>query len=228
MAGRGRSAGRSSCFVVGGEVLAGPIDARLVAAGTRDGALELVGDPQGRRAPGVLDHAGVGVDPVGQLLGGGRLGVGEAAGSEHGDEQLDAPQFPVCRSTSSGRLASVPASPRPPFGRPACGDQATGRAFTMTGFRVQLHRIRCSISRIRCSTSAGFGVQDPPDYAPASVPARDARRRRRWACPRRGACRPTGLPRTRPACGWRGPARGLRRERRGRWRRVRVRGVVRG
>ena len=37
---------------------------------------------------------GVGADPVGQLLGGGRLGVGEAAGAEHGDEQLDAPQFP--------------------------------------------------------------------------------------------------------------------------------------
>ena len=39
------------------------------------------------------------------------------------------------------------------------------RAFTMTGFRVQLHRIPCSTSRIRCSTSAGSGVQLPPDYA---------------------------------------------------------------
>ena len=80
--------------VVGGQILVGPIDARLVAAGTRDGALELVGDPQGRRTPEVLDHAGVGVDPVGQLLGGGRLGVGEAARAEYGDEQLDASQFP--------------------------------------------------------------------------------------------------------------------------------------
>ena len=35
----------------------------------------------------------------------------------------------------------------------------------MTGFRVQLHRIPCSTSRIRCSTSAGSGVQLPPDYA---------------------------------------------------------------
>ena len=33
------------------------------------------------------------VDPVPQLLGRGRLGVGEAAGAEHGDQQLDMPQF---------------------------------------------------------------------------------------------------------------------------------------
>ena len=39
------------------------------------------------------------------------------------------------------------------------------RAFTLTGFGVQLHRIGCSTSRIPCSASAGFGVQDPPDYA---------------------------------------------------------------
>ncbi len=40
----------------------------------------------------------------------------------------------------------------------------------MTGFRVQLHRIPCSTSRIRCSTSAGSGVQLPPDYAEFRVP----------------------------------------------------------
>ena len=34
------------------------------------------------------------VDPVSQLLGLGRLGVGEATGAEHGDKQLDAPQLP--------------------------------------------------------------------------------------------------------------------------------------
>ena len=88
-----RSRGDDDGAVVGGEVLVGAIDARLVAAGTGDGALELVGDPQGGRAPEVLDHAGVGVDPVGQLLGRGRLDVGEAARAEHGDEQLDAPHL---------------------------------------------------------------------------------------------------------------------------------------
>ena len=44
------------------------------------------------------------VDPVSQLLGLGRLGVGEATGAEHGDKQLDAPQLPVRRSTRLGRL----------------------------------------------------------------------------------------------------------------------------
>ena len=80
--------------VVVGEVLVGAVDVGLVAAGARDRAFELVGDPQGGRAPEVLDHADVGVDPVGQLLGRGRLGVAEAARPEHGDEQLDPPQLP--------------------------------------------------------------------------------------------------------------------------------------
>ena len=75
--------------VVRRQFLIRPIDARLVAAGPRDGALQLVGDPEARRAPEVLDHPGVGADPVGQLLGRGRLGVGEAAGAKHRDEELD-------------------------------------------------------------------------------------------------------------------------------------------
>ena len=114
---------------MGGEVLVGSIDVRLVAAGTRDGALELVGDPQGGRAPEVLDHAGVSADPIGQLLGRGRLGVGEAAGPEHGDEQLDAPRLaratvdqgrPLTREVEEGLLAGPvdlphrrPQPPRP-------------------------------------------------------------------------------------------------------------------
>ena len=99
-----RPRGHHDGAVVGGEVLVGPVDARLVAAGTRDRALELVGDPQRGRAPEVLDHPDVGSDPVGQLLGLGRLGVGEAAGAEHGDEQLDAPRFARPGSTTVGRL----------------------------------------------------------------------------------------------------------------------------
>ena len=88
-----RPRGYDDGAVVGGEILVGAIDARLVAAGAGDGAPELVGDPQGGRAVEVLNHADVGVDPVGQLLGRGRLGVGEAARAEHGDEQLDAPHL---------------------------------------------------------------------------------------------------------------------------------------
>ena len=89
-----RPRGYDDGAVVVGEVLVGAFDIRLVAPGAGDRASELVGDPQGGRAPEVLDHADVGVDPVGQLLGLGRLGVGEAARSQHGDEQLDPPQLP--------------------------------------------------------------------------------------------------------------------------------------
>ena len=89
-----RPRGHDDGAVVVGEVLVGPVHVGLVAAGARDRALELVGNPQGGRAPEVLDHVDVGVDPVRQLLGRGRLGVGEAARPEHGDEQLDLPQLP--------------------------------------------------------------------------------------------------------------------------------------
>ena len=89
-----RPRGYDDGAVVVGEVLVGAVDVGLVAARAGDGASELVGDPQGGRAPEVLDHVDVGVDPVGQLLGRGRLGVGEAARPEHGDEQLDSPQLP--------------------------------------------------------------------------------------------------------------------------------------
>ena len=94
VAGFPRPRGDHDGAVVVGEVLVGAVDVGLVAAGAGDGALELVGDPQGGRALEVLDHADVGVDPVRQLLGRGRLGVGEAARPEHGDEQLDPPQLP--------------------------------------------------------------------------------------------------------------------------------------
>ena len=79
--------------VVGGQILVGAVDVRLVAARAGDGALELVGDPQRGGAAEVLHHAGVYVHPVRQLLGLGRLDVGEAAGAEHGDEQLHGSRF---------------------------------------------------------------------------------------------------------------------------------------
>ena len=114
---------------MGGQVRVGPVDLGLVAAGAGDGAPQLVGDPQRGRAPEILDHVDVGVDPVPQLLGRGRLGVGEAAGAEHGDEQLDRPQFtrapvdqrrPLAREVDEGLLAGAvhlphrrPQAPRP-------------------------------------------------------------------------------------------------------------------
>ncbi len=102
--------------VVGGQVLVGAVDAGLVAAGSGDGALQLVGDPHRGGAAEVLHHADVRVDPVRQLLGSGRLGVGEATGAEHRDEQLDRPQLarapvdqarPLAREVDEGLLAGA-------------------------------------------------------------------------------------------------------------------------
>ena len=62
-----------------------------------------VGDPHRGGAAEVLHRADMRVDPVRQLLGSGRLGVGEAAGAEHRDEPTGR-SSPVHRSTRLGRL----------------------------------------------------------------------------------------------------------------------------
>ena len=93
--------------VVRGEFLVGAIDTGLIAAGLPDGAFQLVGHPQARRAAKELDHAGVRADPVRQLLGRGRLGVGVAARPEDGDEQLDRPLLAGMPIDDRGPLARV-------------------------------------------------------------------------------------------------------------------------
>ena len=113
--------------VVRRQLLIRSIDARLVAAGPRDGALQLVGDPEGGRAPEVFDHPGVGADPVGHLLGRRRLGVGVAARAEDGDEQID-------RSLLTG----VPIDDRRPLAQSMKVFSPT--RCSMDGRRRRLHR----------------------------------------------------------------------------------------
>src|SRR6266446_6433329 len=72
-----------------GEVLVGALQARLVAAGHDDAALELVAHDGGRDAAEEREGAGVAGDPVGHLLGVGRLRVGVVRSPEGGDEELD-------------------------------------------------------------------------------------------------------------------------------------------
>jgi hypothetical protein len=91
LAGAGRDHDRG---VVLGQLLVGAVEAGFVAARTGHRALELVRDPNLRGAAEVLHHPGVGPDPLVELLGPGRLGVGVAAGPEHGDEQLDRDLLP--------------------------------------------------------------------------------------------------------------------------------------
>jgi hypothetical protein len=72
-----------------GELLIGPLQARLVPARNDDAALELIADQGGRDAADEGEGALVAGDPVRDLLGQGRLGVGVVRGAEDGDEQLD-------------------------------------------------------------------------------------------------------------------------------------------
>ena len=114
---------------MGGQVLVGAIDVGLVTAGAGDRAAQLVGDPHRGGAAEVLHHVDVRVAPVRQLLRLGRFGVGEAAGAEHGEEQLDGPERtrapvdqarPLAREVDEGLFAGAvhlphrgPQPPRP-------------------------------------------------------------------------------------------------------------------
>ena len=75
--------------VVRRELFVGALQARLVAAGYDDAALELVAHDGGRDAAEEGEGARVAGDPVGHLLGAGRLGVGVVGGPEDGGEELD-------------------------------------------------------------------------------------------------------------------------------------------
>ena len=88
-------------------------------------------------------------DPVGQLLGRGRLGVGEAAGAERGDEQLDRPQLtrapvdqrrPLAREVDEGLLAGAVHLPhrRPQPPRPLPVDLAELRVAVAAGMDLEV------------------------------------------------------------------------------------------
>src|SRR5712691_755191 len=71
------------------EVVVGPLQARLVAAGDHDAALELIGHDGLGDAAKELEGALVARDPIRDLLGARRFGVGVVRGAQHGDEQFD-------------------------------------------------------------------------------------------------------------------------------------------
>ena len=74
--------------VVGGKFLVRALQARLVAAGEDDAALELIAHDGTRDAAEEGEGPGVAGDPVRDLLGPRGLGVGVVGGAEGGDEQL--------------------------------------------------------------------------------------------------------------------------------------------
>jgi hypothetical protein len=64
------------------------IDLGVVERGLVDTGLEVVRHDEPRHAAEPAEHAHMGADPVGQGLRPRRLGIGEARGAEHGDEDL--------------------------------------------------------------------------------------------------------------------------------------------
>jgi len=93
--------------VVPGELLVGSIDARLVAAGNRDGAPQLVGHERAGHAVEVRERAHVAPDPVGQRLRQRGLGVRHVRRAEHHHEQLDGVGLAGLGIDQIGPLAGV-------------------------------------------------------------------------------------------------------------------------
>jgi hypothetical protein len=71
------------------ELLVGALEARLVATGGGDAALELIAHDDLGDAAEEGERALVAADPVVDLLGARGFGVGVAGGAEHGHEELD-------------------------------------------------------------------------------------------------------------------------------------------
>ena len=99
--------GQDHGAVVLRELLVGPLQPRLVAAREGDAALELIADHGGGDAAKELEGPLMAREPVGDLLGAGRFGVGVVRGAEDGDEQLDLDHLAGGGVDESGFLPGV-------------------------------------------------------------------------------------------------------------------------
>jgi hypothetical protein len=89
------------------ELLVGPLEPRLIPARQGDAALELVTDHGGGDPAKELEGALMARQPIGDLLGAGRLGVGVIGGAEDGDEEFDLGHRPGRGLDEPGLLARV-------------------------------------------------------------------------------------------------------------------------
>ncbi len=80
--------------VVVRHVLVGRIRSRFIAAGSGDGALEVIGHQQFGHTPHGLEAADMRGDPVRQRLGPGGLGIGVVTGPQGGHTDLGLPDLP--------------------------------------------------------------------------------------------------------------------------------------
>jgi hypothetical protein len=93
--------------VVGSEFLVRALQAGFVAAGEDDPAPELITHDGTRDAAEEGEGPGVAGDPVGDLLGPRRLGVGVVGGAERGDEQVRLDDLTGGRIEEARPLAGV-------------------------------------------------------------------------------------------------------------------------
>ena len=102
-----RPRGQDHGAVVLGELLVGALHAGLVATREGDTALELVRHDGPRHPAEELEGALMAGNPVGDLLGAGRFGVGVVRGAEDGDEELDRDHLAGGGVDDRGVLAGV-------------------------------------------------------------------------------------------------------------------------
>ena len=79
---------------MGGEILIGPVDSRLIAAGGRDPGLEVVADDRLRHPAEELKRVDVSPDPVRQPLAEAGFGIGVVRGPQDRDEDLGVAHLP--------------------------------------------------------------------------------------------------------------------------------------
>src|SRR3989454_12804437 len=89
------------------EFVVGPLQAWLVAARHDDATLQLIGHDGLGDAAEELEGALVARDPVRDLLGARRFGVGVVRGAQHGDEELDRDHLAGGRLDNRRLLAGV-------------------------------------------------------------------------------------------------------------------------
>ena len=99
--------GQNHRAVVLGELLVGALQPGLVAAREGDAALELVTHHGGGDPAKKLEGALMAREPIRDLLGAGRFGVGVVRGAEDGDEELDLDQLAGGGLDEPGLLAGV-------------------------------------------------------------------------------------------------------------------------
>ena len=154
VAGLRRTRRQDDGAVVLREIGVGALYARLVAARHDDTALELIGDDGLGDPAEELEGPLVAGDPIGDLLGAGRFGIGVVRGAQDGDEELD-------REHLAGGGLDDPRLAGPRSRRSTSRRRDGPGASTAPAAGASADRIR----RIACSGTRPDAARDIPDGA---------------------------------------------------------------